>query len=413
MSGADAAAAPGAVSHPPVHCHHFSAGRCGSCTLMGTPYRVQLQRKDAAVRELLAAQVPATAWEAPLASAPEGFRTKAKFVVGGSAATPTLGILDEAGRGVDLRDCGLHVPELAAVADRLARFVTRAALPPYDLARRRGELKHLVLTAAPSGDLMLRLVLRTEGPLPRIREHLPGLLADLPQLRVVSANLHPEHKATLSGEVEIALTEQTLLPLELPGVTLFAGPGAFVQTNTTVAAALYQQATAWLVDAGARRVADLYCGVGGFALHAAAAGTDAVGVEIAADAVRGARAGAASLAQGPGGGSARFVVADASDPAAVLAAAGTDRDAMVVNPPRRGLGPDLPAMLDARSPAADPTSALRTLVYSSCNPATLATDLAGLPHWQVRSARLFDMFPNTDHAEVVVLLEPRTGTLGG
>ena len=49
MSGADAAAAPGAVSHPPVHCHHFSAGRCGSCTLMGTPYRVQLQRKDAAV----------------------------------------------------------------------------------------------------------------------------------------------------------------------------------------------------------------------------------------------------------------------------------------------------------------------------------------------------------------------------
>ena len=85
-------------------------------------------------------------------------------------------------------------------------------------------------------------------------------------------------------------------------------------------------------------------------------------------------------------------------------AAGTDRDAIVVNPPRRGLGPDLPAMLDARSPAADPASALRTLVYSSCNPATLATDLAGLPHWQVRSARLFDMFPNTDHAEVVVLL---------
>ena len=80
-----------------MRCSHHEAGECRSCTLMGTPYRVQLQRKDAAVRELLAAQVPATAWEAPLASAPEGFRTKAKFVVGGSAAAPTLGILDEAG----------------------------------------------------------------------------------------------------------------------------------------------------------------------------------------------------------------------------------------------------------------------------------------------------------------------------
>lgn len=393
-------------STPPLHCGHFSAGRCRSCTLMGTPYADQLAAKDAAVRERLGPLVPDHVWQEPLPSAAAGFRNKAKLMVGGTAGAPTLGILDADGRGVDLRTCGLHEAALATVLDRLARFVTRAALPPYDVARRRGELKHLVLTASPTGELMLRLVLRTTGPLERVREHLPGLLADLPQLRVVSANIHPEHKATLSGAQEVPLTEETLLSVPMGPVVLHVGPDSFLQTNTAVAAALYAQVTDWLTDRGAATVTDLYCGVGGFALHAAAAGIEAVGVEVSADAVRGATRGARDLAGVPGAAGARFVVADASDPAAVVAAAGATQ-AVVVNPPRRGLGPDLPVLLDGLSAAADPASPTGTLVYSSCNPVTLATDLAAMPHWQPLSARLVDMFPNTDHAEVLVLLGPR------
>ena len=66
-----------------------------------------------------------------------------------------------------------------------------------------------------------------------------------------------------------------------------------------------------------------------------------------------------------------------------------------MNPPRRGIGPALAATLE-RGPA-------RTLVYSSCNPVTLAADLARLPSFEVARARLFDMFPQTTHAEVLVL----------
>lgn len=388
-----------------LRCTHFEAGRCGSCSLLPTPYSQQLAGKDAAVRATLAQVVDDGAWLPPVTSPAVGFRNKAKLAVGGTAAAPTLGILDAEGAGIDLRTCGLHEGHLLPVLDRIARFITRAALPPYDVARRRGELKQVVVTASPTGQLMLRLVLRTEGPLARVREHLPGLLADLPQLQVVSANLHPEHKATLAGAVEIPLTDQTLLPMPMGAVTLQLGPAGFFQTNTAVARELYTQTTAWLTERGASSVADLYCGVGGFALFAAAAGIQAVGVEISADAVRAATAGASSLA--PGSAPARFVVADASDPAAVLAAAGSPSlpEAVVVNPPRRGLGPDLPGLLDAASPAVDPASTLRTVVYSSCNPQTLATDLATMPHWRATKARWADMFPNTHHAEVLVLLE--------
>ncbi len=72
---------------------------------------------------------------------------------------------------------------------------------------------------------------------------------------------------------------------------------------------------------------------------------------------------------------------------------------MIVNPPRRGLGPALAARLD-RSPA-------RHLLYSSCNADTLAADLGAMPSWEVTQARGFAMFPQTAHHEVLVLAKRR------
>ena len=77
-----------------MQCHHYDAGRCRSCALMGVPYGVQLTDKDAAVRARLDAAVPAEAWLPPQASAESGFRNKAKLVATGTAAAPRLGILD-------------------------------------------------------------------------------------------------------------------------------------------------------------------------------------------------------------------------------------------------------------------------------------------------------------------------------
>ena len=74
-------------------------------------------------------------------------------------------------------------------------------------------------------------------------------------------------------------------------------------------------------------------------------------------------------------------------------------DLVVVNPPRRGIGPDLAAWLDA-SPATD-------VLYSSCNVDSLARDLATMPSLQPVAGRVFDMFPQTPHTEVMVRLVRR------
>jgi 23S rRNA (uracil747-C5)-methyltransferase len=69
---------------------------------------------------------------------------------------------------------------------------------------------------------------------------------------------------------------------------------------------------------------------------------------------------------------------------------------VIVNPPRRGIGEHLAGFLE--------DSDVEHVVYSSCNPATLATDLEAMPSLRITTARLADMFPHTGHDEVVVLL---------
>ena len=165
-----------------------------------------------------------------------------------------------------------------------------------------------------------------------------------------------------------------------------------------MAEALYATARDWAQEAQPARVWDLFCGVGGFALALAAPGRRVLGVEVSASAIDGARAAADLMGLDPA--LVRFEAGDARvlDPASPEGrASGAQRpDLLVVNPPRRGIGEQLATRIEA--------SGVERVLYSSCNPRTLAADLAHLPSMRVVRSRLFDMFPHTDHAEVLVEL---------
>ncbi|WP_022881406.1 methyltransferase domain-containing protein [Gryllotalpicola ginsengisoli] len=448
-----------------LSCAYFDAGACRSCTLLDVPYDDQLAGKQARARELLD-PFGDIAWLPPVASAVGGFRTKAKMVVAGTTDAPTLGILDHDGRGVDLEGCPIVAPAITAVLPDLAAFITLARIVPYDVPARRGELKHLIVTASSRAELMVRFVLRSTESLPRLRKHLPALLERVPQAVVVTANLLPEHKAVLEGEEEIVLTERSTLELPTGDVTLELLPKSFVQTNEGIAAQLYRTGAAWAAESAPRTVWDLYCGVGGFALHVAALLAEEAaqsspssaeeaaqrpsrsprphltGVELSPDAVESARR-AASVA----GVDAEFIAADATAWAreagprwsthgeagprwsthgeagprwsthgeagsrwSTHGEAGSRRsthgeavngdrapDLVIVNPPRRGIGPELAGWLES--------SGVPRVLYSSCNAVSLARDLAAMPSLRPVRAQLFDMFPHTTHFETLVLLE--------
>ena len=322
-----------------MQCDYFDRGRCRSCTLMGMPYAAQLASKQERCAAALAEVAPSVTWLPAVAGPESAFRNKAKLVVAGRAGAVTLGILDDAGRGVDLRECGLYEPGLARTFPVLADFIDSLRLEPYDVPARRGELKYLIVTHSPDDELMIRFVLRTGHEVPRIRKALPRLVAALPRIAVVSVNLQPEHKAVLEGDTEILLTERSTLPMRVNDVVLGLRPNSFFQTNTAVAAGLYRQAREWVEGRSPASVWDLYCGVGGFALHVAGPDLAVLGIEVASNAVESALASASDLRrQHPDIG---------ADPVHDGRCHGPRRrpdlaaDLVIVNPPRRGIGPDL------------------------------------------------------------------------
>ena len=390
-----------------IPCAYFDAGRCRSCSLLDVAYAEQLAGKQERARELIDAFATSHGqsidWLAPVASETAGFRTKAKLVIGGTADAPTLGILDGEQRGVDLEGCPIVAEPIRSVLPTLAAFITTARLVPYDIPARRGELKYLIITTNGRGQLMLRFVLRSTESVARIRKHLPALRAELPQLRVATVNLLPEHKAVLEGDEELWLTDERALELPFGGLALNLLPRSFVQTNESIAAKLYATGAAWAAELEPATAWDLYCGIGGFALHLAAARRSlrsggaasrndpirVTGVELSEDAVES----AAMVAESAGLG-AVFIAADATQWALAQASA---PDLVVVNPPRRGIGTDLANWLEE--------SGVPHVLYSSCNAESLARDLAAMPGLRPTRAQVFDMFPHTAHFETLVLLE--------
>jgi len=375
-----------------MQCALFDAGRCRSCQWIEQPVSQQLTAKMDDLHTLLDG-LSVAQWCSPVSGPEQGFRNKAKMVVSGSVEKPLLGMLHRDGTPEDLTDCPLYPHTFAPVFAALKPFIARAGLTPYNVARKRGELKYLLLTESQQdGGMMLRFVLRSEAKLAQLRAALPALQAQLPQLKVISANIQPVHMAIMEGETEIFLTGQQALAENFNGVPLWIRPQSFFQTNPIVASALYATARDWVRTLPVKHMWDLFCGVGGFGLHCATPEMRLTGIEIAPEAI----ACATQSAQALGLQNLRFQALDSTQ----FATASHDMPELVlVNPPRRGIGA---ALCDYLSRMAPPY-----IIYSSCNASTMTKDIRLLPGYRIERVQLFDMFPHTAHYEVLTLLVKR------
>ncbi|HHE6467772.1 TPA: 23S rRNA (uracil(747)-C(5))-methyltransferase RlmC [Providencia rettgeri] len=373
-----------------MHCEKYATGQCHSCQWLTLTPEQQIIEKQSQLQALLPA-IDTSLFQPPVTGPQTAFRNKAKMVVSGSVEKPILGIISHDGQGVDLTDCPLYPAEFSDVFASLIPFIARAGLTPYNIERKRGELKYLLLTQSHhSGKFMLRFVLRSEKKIEQLNKALPWLQEQLPQLEVITANIQPVHMAILEGEDEIFLTEQRTLREEFNQVPLFIRPQGFFQTNPIVAAKLYQTAREWVKALDIDSLWDLFCGVGGFGLHCAEKDTRLTGIEISAPAIASAQQSADELGlkhvEFKALDSTRFATANQDIPQLIL-----------VNPPRRGIGKELCDYLTHMQP--------EYILYSSCNAQTMAQDLQLLAGYQVCKVQLFDLFPHTAHFEVLTLLK--------
>lgn len=384
-----------------MHCIHYLNGDCRSCEWLEIPYSEQLEQKTEALKRLLSPYfLQNTGFLPSIGSSEKRFRNKAKMVVSGSVERPVLGILKNPGdphSAIDLTDCLLYPVSFSPLFPIIRDFIGRAGLVPYNITKKRGELKYILITESQyNQSVMLRLVLKSEAKRPLIERELPALLAKLPLHSVVSLNIQPQHAAILEGEQEIFLTNEHTLEEHFNGIPLFIRPQGFFQTNPQIAAELYATAQNWVADLPITRLWDLFCGVGGFGLHCAyqlqkqRGNISLTGIEISPSAIACAQKSAERL-------SLTNVEFTSLDSAAFALNTDSPRpDLVIVNPPRRGIGKKLAEFLNQLgSPY---------LLYSSCNAKTMAADFASLTNYQIEKVQLFDMFPHTEHYEVLTLL---------
>ena len=370
-------------------CNYFNQFQCRSCSWLDIPYEEQLVLKQKRTEELLEKPV-----DLIVRSALQNFRTKAKLAVTGTVENPILGLTgrESLDLGQELLRCPIHHPSINEVLASVPGIIQKCGLVPYRIADRTGELKGIILFVSDvTGEMYFRWIIRSTDSLERIKMSVPLLQKKFPNLKSISANLQPVPHAILEGEIEIALTDRISISHVSGSVPLFVSPQAFVQTNGQVARQLYQTAAKWVSDSGTNRFAELYCGQGAFSFEVARSRIDCMGIEFNSDAVEMARKNADSL----GITNAKFTKLDALEAESILRE--FEPDAVLVNPPRRGIE-SLARVIKTLAPKA--------IFYSSCNISSLAKDLkVWSESYTIVKTALFDMFPHTPHFEILISLE--------
>jgi 23S rRNA (uracil1939-C5)-methyltransferase len=400
-----ASARPGTCE--PVACPHF--GPCGGCSLLDRPYDIEVSDKSRRFAARVAAEPAlARAELLPLLAAREPlfYRTTLKVPFASTRRGPVCGFFRRGThRIVDLHECAIQHPLLTELLVAARELAVRLRTPIYDEARHRGLLRHLLARVAPGTGRALAGLVVTEAAHPATRAVARELLARFERRGLVGVveNVNARRTSVIAGPLTRPLVGTPFLVEEADGLRLRAGITSFVQANSAQASVLYAEVLRLVGgsrpdapgDLTGWHVADLFAGGGAIALRLARAGARVTAIERHAAAVRD---GVAAARENGLAGRARWVPADAAEGLRDLDAQGLD--ALVVDPPRKGLGPELVELLCGLR--------LPRLVYVSCNPDSLVSDLAALARaFEVRALRPVDLFPRTEHLEAVALLERR------
>ena len=366
--------------------------KCGGCPLLALPYREQLAKKQARLQELLGGFAPVKAVQGmaePLHyrnKAIASFATQRGKLVCGLYAEGTHRVLPGA-------DCLLQEEilnkTLAAVLDaaRACRWTA------YDEDRGTGLLRHTVLRSSCSGKVLVTLV--TPGPdLPGSKNFCTALRKKAPWVVSIVQNINPTRSSAVLGSREKTLYGPGFVLDTLCGTQFAISSRSFYQVNRTQTEVLYKKALELAKLTGRETVIDAYCGIGTIGLCAAPLAKQVIGVERNPAAVKD----AAANARRNKIANARFVCADATEWMAAAAGEGLHPDVVFLDPPRAGSTPECIAAVNKMKP--------RRVVYVSCDPETLARDVAAFTRLGWRAAKFspVDLFPQTKHVETVVLL---------
>ena len=376
----------------------LKAKKCGGCPMLGLDYAEQLKQKEAAVRKLVGKYGPV----APIRGAenPCHYRNKVISTFAAGPGGKLVSGIYAAGthKVLPVESCLLQDEVLDTVMQAVRAAASACRYQPYNEDKGTGLLRHCLLRrGVVSGQVMVVLV-TAQPVLPGAKNFVRALLAEAEKRHVpvttVVQNYNPRRTSVVLGEEEKVLYGKGFILDTLCGKTYALSPRSFYQINHDQTEVLYGLAVEAARLTGKEVVLDAYCGIGTIGLTASGRAKQVVGVELNRDAVRD----AIGNARHNEVKNARFFAADATQWITEAAAAGQRADVIFMDPPREGSTPQFIESVARMAP--------KRVVYVSCNPETMARDLALLTAKGYRAEGFtpVDLFPQTAHCETVCLL---------
>jgi len=367
--------------------------KCGGCPLRHMTYRKELefklQRVNDAYRHIGGLKLQA--FEILAAPETDHYRNKAIYSVT-SDLRPGF-FRPRTHDVIPIEACLLQSPSSDRAANAVCDFCRENGVAPYDEKTGKGILRHIFTRVARDGTMQVTVVAakgfgaKTEALVQRIREDCPETVGVILNVNKTRGN------TVLAGDFYTLWGSDTLAD-RLCGADFALSPMSFYQVNPVQAERLYAKAVEYAAPDGKGTVLDLYCGAGTISLCLARGAERVIGAEIVPAAVENAR----ENAKKNGLHNVEFLCADAGAAAETLRKRGVRPDAVVVDPPRKGLSIEVIDAVCGMAP--------ERVVYVSCNVATQARDIKLFAErgYTAGEAVAVDQFSRTGHVETVALL---------
>lgn len=379
-------------------CNTFNS--CGGCSLQHINYYAQLEHKTQLVKDNLSrigklsdVQVSNTLGM----DYPWHYRNKVHFHVQMDNNRVTLGYFEQGSHSfITLlpHHCLLIDKGLNETAKTVEELLNKYNLLAYDWKHKRGLVRNIMLRkGSATGEIMV-VIITSGGKWVGEHDFALELNKVHPQVVSVMKNINKGSNRLIMGGETINLFGKSTITEYLGSLKFDISANSFLQVNPEQTVKLYDKAAEYAGLTSKESVLDAYCGIGTIALYLAPRAKEMLGLEVVPQAVTDAK----NNAQINGIKNVQFHQGEVERLLPLLKNEGYCPDVVILDPPRRGCGQEaLDALIEMKAPK---------IVYISCDPSTLARDLAYLSPggYIVKEVQPVDMFPHTGHVESVALM---------
>ncbi|GJL77574.1 MAG: 23S rRNA (uracil-C(5))-methyltransferase RlmCD [Nitrospinaceae bacterium] len=369
---------------------------CGGCKLQDLLYEKQMEFKVRVVSEALqhiGKITPPDPIKTLPAERPYHYRNKGSFAVALKDKKLEVGFYQQGTHEVaDSDRCDILLPPINEVKEHIRGLLIKHRVLIYSEKWHKGFLRGIVVRHSEATGETLIGFITTKGrfPKPFLKELTDAEFLERYRVAGIVQNLNDKDTNVILGGSTRKLWGKGRFADELDGLQFRLALGSFMQVHSPQAVRLYEVINQW-VTPGKGKVLDAYCGSGGISLWLARAGRSVIGIEEFPEAIEDAK----ESAKLNGIETCEFLQGTVETHLPKIVEEQTI-DTVIVDPPRKGCSKEVVESILKIAP--------ETIVYVSCNPATLARDLARMEPYRIEDMVVIDMFPQTQHVETAVLL---------